>query len=618
MTTDHICSCELILKVGCNEYDEISTAITSLLRSCSITDQNFFSLERQIQPTTYFGSFTTHSLTSKIPIQCQSLSCVIFLTHDILKKTEKKDFFKSIHIWNFHHKIELLDEYKQIIARQDYYELSHLLPLWSISHIPYNRHIIIRFNIFTKNFDLMLKFYKHLFQRKPDSSKTGFVLFNLSSSSSSSSSINNKLLYQFSIKYSPSIQSYTISQGAYLKFRLNNLNYFIHEYTSKLFTINKYEYYIYDPDGNLLHLYLQNISSNAKECISLKSLMHTNDSGFGDSSDPSMQLFNSNISQIYPIYNDIDSQSNSSNDSAQCSSLSSNELNTTIPTVHHKHVPSKNNISVRSAKKSEIDYRLKHQQRTVLPHISLKYPQWKPSLYVSEPRLSNIINYNNRYYSSMNNIQQSNKIHSFSTNYFKSPVSKGTSNNDDDTSYGVDSPRIQSETLTNPSTYGYLNAFLLKKQQQQSIDLHQFKENIAQRERHNVISIKSRPKSAPLTDQLSFTSSLSTKILLQQPIHNISTPISNKSSQLCSKSLTYEWKNSNNDTSNTDDEKLNNTMNQTRSPRINIGITLDSRLRKTPVLDMLRSTTMQSDIIEPQRLKRTNSFRHGFIPIARF
>ncbi|CAF4199179.1 unnamed protein product, partial [Rotaria magnacalcarata] len=57
MTADHNCPCELILKIGFNEYDEISTAITSLLRSCSITDQKFFFVERQIQSTTYFGSF---------------------------------------------------------------------------------------------------------------------------------------------------------------------------------------------------------------------------------------------------------------------------------------------------------------------------------------------------------------------------------------------------------------------------------------------------------------------------------------------------------------------------------------------------------------------------------
>ncbi|CAF2967738.1 unnamed protein product [Rotaria sp. Silwood2] len=84
MTTDHICPCELILKIGCNEYDEISTAIASLLRSCSITNQQFVSVERQIQPTTYFGSFTTHSLTSKIPIQCQSLSYALIQEYNIL------------------------------------------------------------------------------------------------------------------------------------------------------------------------------------------------------------------------------------------------------------------------------------------------------------------------------------------------------------------------------------------------------------------------------------------------------------------------------------------------------------------------------------------------------
>jgi len=362
MFTDHNSPCELILKIGCNEYDEISSAITSLHRSCSITDQKFFFVERQIQPTAYFGSFTTKTLRSKIPIQCQSLSCVIFLTDDIFQQQlqqGKKDFFKSTDIWNFHHKIELLDEYRQIIARQDYYELSHLLPLWSISHIPCNRHIIVRFNIFTKNFDIMVRFYKHLFQRKPDSSKSGFVLFHLPSS------IHNKFLYQLSIKYSPSIESYSISQGAYLKFRLNNLNSFIHEYTSKLFTINKFEYYIYDPDGNLLHLYLHNISSNVKECISSKSFIHTNDSGFGDSSEPSLQLLNSNISQIYPINNDIDVQSHSSNDSGQCSSISSNDLNAIKRTVHHNPVSKLNSsISVRSATKSEIDCRLRQQQRT--------------------------------------------------------------------------------------------------------------------------------------------------------------------------------------------------------------------------------------------------------------
>jgi hypothetical protein len=156
----------------------------------------------------------------------------------------------------------------------------------------------------------------------------------------------------------------------------------------------------------------------------------------------------------------------------------------------------------------------------------------------------------------MNNIQKFNQIRSSSINHFNSSILKSSSENDNDISYDVDYPPIQSKI----SSFGYLNAFLLKKQQQ------------------NIKILTSRPKSAPLS--------------------------------LRSKSV--------NDTSSTDDEKLNNPIDEIRNSRINIGITLDSRLRKTPVFDMLRSTTMQSDIIEPQRLNRTYSLRHSFVPIARF
>lgn len=641
MTTDHNCPCELILKIGCNEYDEISTAIASLVRSCTITDQTFLGIERQIQPTTYYGSFTNHSSNSNIPIQCQSLSCLIFLTDEIFKKLDKKDFFKSTHTWNFHHKIELLDEYKQIIARQDYYELSNLLPLWSISHIPYSRKIIVRFNIFTRKFDLMLKFYKNLLQRKPDSSKTGFVVFNLTSP------INNKLSYQFSIKYSPSIQSYTISQGAYLKFRLTNLNYFIHEYTSKLFTINKYEYYIYDPDGNLLHLYLYNTSSNTKDGLITKPSIQTHDSGFGgDSSDPSAQLFNPVASRVLSTNNDIDGRTFSSTDSAQCSSISSNDVHTKTLANHHNNLISKNNISVRSANKNEVNFRLKQRQRTgenqwpsnttflfiknmnkavffllkrnikflcfiVFSSVSRRPQQTKPSLYESEPRLANFITVNNRYYSSMNNIQTPNNIRSFRNNNFKSTVLTNASINENDTSYDVDSPLMQQKSGKKSPIEGYLNAFLLKKQQQQA---QKSKEMIVQSEQSNIVSLRPRSRSTPLADPSLFSPSKSVNITSEQPTHSVA----NKSSHPFSKSATYEWENSNTCTQNTGGQDSNMSANENETQRINIGITLDSRLRKTPVLDMLRSTAMQSDIIEPTTFNRTNSLRHGIVPTARF
>jgi hypothetical protein len=423
MTTNHYTPCELILKIGSNECDEISAAVSSLLRTCSISEQSFFVVERQIQPTTYYGSFTNQSPSSaSIPIQSQSLSCVLLLTDDILKQQQlvrplqissntnknssiilpkSKHFFKSTHIWNFHHKIELLDESKQAIARQDYYELSYFLPLWSVSHIPNSRQPIVRFNIFTQHFDTMLTFYTRLFQRKPDSSKPGFVLFILPSSP------HIKIIYQFSIKYSPSIQPYKISQSAYFKFRLNNLDHFINEYSSKLFTLNKFEYYIYDPDGNLLHLHLCDLANikYSEESNHLKTLIHTNDSGVGESSDPpTTQLFSSTVPQgykpFYPINNDkqqqqqqqpiianadIDVQSHSSqssHDSGRWSSISSNDLNPINRikrTVHHIPITIVNSTSVlaAAAKKSENhleeaihNYRLKQQQqRTGLKSI---------------------------------------------------------------------------------------------------------------------------------------------------------------------------------------------------------------------------------------------------------
>jgi hypothetical protein len=417
MTTVHYTPCELILKIGSNECDEISTSISSLLRTCSISEQSFFVVERQIHPTTYYGSFTTQSSSSSsIPIQSQSLSCVLLLTDDILKQQQlvrplqnsttnknssiilpkSKHFFKSTHIWNFHHKIELLDENKQAIARQDYYELSYFLPLWSVSHIPNSRQPIVRFNIFTQHFDTMLTFYTRLFQRKPDSSKPGFVLFILPSSP------HIKIIYQFSIKYSPSIQPYTIAQSAYFKFRLNNLDQFLNEYSSKLFTLNKFEYYIYDPDGNLLHLHLYDLSNikYSEESNHLKTIIHTNDSGVGDSSDPTTtQLFSLTAPQgykpFYPIINekqqqqqqptianaDVDVQSHSSqssHDSGRWSSLSSNEINSVNRikrTVHHIPITIVNSTSglAAAAKLSENhleeaihNYRQKQQQRTGL------------------------------------------------------------------------------------------------------------------------------------------------------------------------------------------------------------------------------------------------------------
>ncbi|UJR30543.1 hypothetical protein I4U23_018073 [Adineta vaga] len=657
--------CELILKIGSNECDEISTTISSLLRTCSISEQSFFVVERQIQPTTYYGSFTNQSLSTatSIPIPSQSLSCVLLLTDDILKQQQlvrplqtstknktssiilpkSKHFFKSTHTWNFHHKIELLDENKQTIARQDYYELSYCLPLWSVSHIPHSRQPIVRFNIFTQHFDAMLIFYTRLFQRKPDSSKPGFVLFILPSIP------HMKIIYQFSIKYSPSIQPYTIAQSAYLKFRLNNLDHFINEYSSKLFTLNKLEYYIYDPDGNLLHLHLYDLSNRKhfEEPNHSKIFTHKNDSGVGDSSDPPpTQLFSSIVPQgyrqFYPVNNekqqhstilngDIDVQSHSSqssHDSGRWSSISSNELNPnnrTKRTVHHIPITIVNSTSVSVAEKKNENYleetvhtsKVKQQQhRTVSSGIGTKQQhQIKTAVYDSEPRLSTLTSVNNRFYSSMNDIKIKNSLRPFTIDHIKSTDLhrfQTIIDQDCDISYEVDSPRIQTESFP----LGYLNAFLLKKrhQQEQLVNSSHVQHLIAQFDKSNPLLTTQRPVSVPLMEQ----TIKPTKGILQRRAHGTITPIPNKSLRKRSKSVTFECHADDNHTSSTDEDKSKHFINHLRTPRINIGITLDSRLRKTPVLDMLRSTTMESDFLEPKQLNRTTSLRQPFLPMARF
>ena len=549
MITESTCSCELVVKIGSNEYEEISNALNSLLRSCTIAREKFLFVERQIHPTSYFGSFTNSSSICQIPIQCQSLSCLIFLPDEFFHQHEKKDFFKSIHLWKFHHKIELVNEYQQIIARQDYYELSQYLPLWSIAHIPLNKQIIVRFNIFTKNFQSMLKFYQDLFQQKPDCSKSGFVLFHITSKK------NCRMVYQFSLKSSSSIQSYIISQNAHLKIRLHHLNDFLHRYSSKLFTINQFEHYIYDPDGNLLHLCLHDYTSQLKTT----SKTSINDSGFGDSSpsDRSIPFFHPQFSRII---SPIDNQSYSSNDSGQCTSISSNDFHLFKSRVPH--------ISVRSAKQSEVNNRLKQQEkageRRRRRTSSCQWKIWifrfllalflmspKRSLYESEPRLSHSITPRNRFYSSMNNIRKKiDPIRPCSSIHFQTLESKTVVDDEEsEVSYEVDSPR---------SSNSYLQRFLSQKQQPNVRQL------ITQFENSHL-----RPKSAPLVDFL--------PRLTSHPIDMITAD------------------------DNDDD--------QTTNSRINIGITLDSRLRKTPVFDMLRSTMMESP-------RSNRSASH--LPIARF
>ena len=151
----------------------------------------------------------------------------------------------------------------------------------------------------------------------------------------------------------------------------------------------------------------------------------------------------------------------------------------------------------------------------------------------------------------MNNIRKKiDPIRPCSSIHFQTLESKTVVDDEEsEVSYEVDSPR---------SSNSYLQRFLSQKQQPNVRQL------ITQFENSHL-----RPKSAPLVDFL--------PRLTSHPIDMITAD------------------------DNDDD--------QTTNSRINIGITLDSRLRKTPVFDMLRSTMMESP-------RSNRSASH--LPIARF
>lgn len=604
--------CELIIKIGSNESDEISTAIQSVLRKCSINQQNLIYVEPQIQATSYFGSFTPSS-RSKSTIQCQSLSCVLLLP--TTKHAERADCFKFTELWRFHHKIELLNDNKKIIARQDYYELSQYLPLWSVAKIPCPGPIVVRFNIFTKNFDSMLKFYTSLFQRKPNSSKPGFALFILPSS--------HHLQYQLSIKYSPSIVPYSISQGAHFKLHLNNLTHFIHLYSSKTFSINSSEYYIYDPDGNLLHLHaskvLPSLATTRKLTTPLNKPFFIHDSGIGDTSDPSHQNLEQaqaiNNKTTHPIHVDHDSQSHSSNDSGRWSSVSSNEMNP-IRRILNSHLLKKTNIP------NNVHHALtdtRSQQRIVAPPVLSSTDQLhQSSLYDSAPHLFDKNTKNNRTYYSINDFRALQSVRPASTYHFGSQKCS-QKNPDQYVSFDVDGPPTSSRNFDDhyyPNTK-CLNTFLANKRQKpvQPTTAVNVKHLVAQFEQTNQSSNHFRPLSASIIGQ-----NLSK--------HRSQDRVNRNQNQVVSPSSTRKFSGSkvdrmyvhdrNENASSDDAEDKHNIIDPATSPRINIGITLDSRLRKTPVLDMLRSTTMESITVESPTMKRTSPYRSPSVIAVRF
>ncbi len=203
-------------------------------------------------------------------------------------------------LWSYHHKVELNDPVTgKPIARQLFYRLNTFsnfeLPLlfsksnWhspmacntsndqqqqSVSSVKY----IVRLNINCKNFEMMLFFYRMLFNKCANHSKKHFSLFVLKTIRENDS--NNNICefeYQLSLKYhdtsSVSIANANSSGSVnedHLIYKIDDRSNFEHicrllsGYTTEL--IKDKVYAVQDPDGN--QIYLVDSTTSVMNCSS--------------------------------------------------------------------------------------------------------------------------------------------------------------------------------------------------------------------------------------------------------------------------------------------------------------------------------------------------------------
>lgn len=174
------------------------------------------------------------------------------------------------HTWSYHYKVELTDPLGKPIARQLFYKLNtpQLPILFSRSNwsSPYTNQLklnnnlikyIIRLNINCRNFEMMLFFYRILFNKCANYSKKDFSLFVLKKILSITD--NTEFEYQLSLKQHDS-SSILVDDSAKssLLYKIDDRATF--EYICRLLAgylieqVKDRVYLVQDPDGNRIYL----------------------------------------------------------------------------------------------------------------------------------------------------------------------------------------------------------------------------------------------------------------------------------------------------------------------------------------------------------------------------
>jgi hypothetical protein len=194
--------------------------------------------------------------------------------------------------WSYHYKVEMNDEYGRPIARQLFFKLnssdihlnkgavqfplccrsnwqapgqlllnpsssrtSHIMQngsLLSTQTVANNNKYIIRLNINCKNYDLMLFFYRLLFDKCPNFSKKDFSLFILVQATRES-----QIEFQLSLKHDSNVQiaklnNYYLVYNIADRFTFENVVRLLAEFVEEI--VKDRVYSVLDPDQNRIYL----------------------------------------------------------------------------------------------------------------------------------------------------------------------------------------------------------------------------------------------------------------------------------------------------------------------------------------------------------------------------
>ena len=274
---------QLLLKLNLNEKLHF---INNLTKFFNLNDECNESLLKKFD----FIHFSNNQIDDSFQLfdssisNIQSYSLILFTVNNTYSVNGDNEVSVDTDL-KYHHKVELKDEREKVVARQVFYELNNYLPLFCKTNwLPSNPSLdsskaknnyknvkieskyILRLNINCKNYDLMLMFYRLLFDKYPNYTKKHFSVFILKSrlngredeGEEEEEDDDSNIEFQLSLKFDPNLKPYALNNKVNLVYCVKSRELFenVVSLLSDLIkeVVPNRIYTIYDPDGNQIHL----------------------------------------------------------------------------------------------------------------------------------------------------------------------------------------------------------------------------------------------------------------------------------------------------------------------------------------------------------------------------